>query len=82
MATVKNILFKHYVHREESELIKSNIRERGTYKIIDRIGVVLNDKDDRYETAFTNLGLKKVTHSFAMDKTTSKVIDGRRLVFD
>jgi len=58
--TVKKILQQHYVHREESELIKHNIRERGSYKIIDRIGVVLNDKDDRYETTFTNLGLKKV----------------------
>ena len=27
--SVKNILAKHYVHRNESELIKSNIREKG-----------------------------------------------------
>ena len=58
--TVKQILSKHFVHREESELVKSNVRERGLYKIIDRIGVTLNDKEDRYETAFTNLGLKRV----------------------
>lgn len=76
VATVKNILSKHYVHREESELIKSNIRERGTYKIIDRIGVVLNDKDDRYETAFTNLGLKKVPIHSQWIKQHPKLLTG------
>lgn len=76
VATVKNILSKHYVHREEAELVKSNIRERGNYKIIDRIGVVLNDKDDRYETAFTNLGLKKVPIHSQFIKEHPKLLTG------
>jgi len=74
--TVKKILQKHYVHREESELIKSNIREKGSYKIIDRIGVVLNDKEDRYETAFTNLGLKKVPIHSQWIKEHPKLLTG------
>ena len=37
--TVKEILEKHYVHRNEANLIKSNIRERGRYKIIDKVNV-------------------------------------------
>lgn len=74
--TVKKILQQHYVHREESELIKSNIRERGSYKIIDRIGVVLNDKDDRYETSFTNLGLKKVPIHSQFVKEHQKLLTG------
>ncbi len=58
--TVKEILAKHYVHRNEAGLIRSNIREKGRYKVIDRIGVSLNDKDDVYEAEFANLGIKKL----------------------
>lgn len=58
--TVKEILRKHYVHRNEAGLIRSNIKEKGRYKVIDKISVALNDKDDVYEAEFSNLGLKKV----------------------
>lgn len=58
--TVKEILAKHYVHRNEAGLIRSNIREKGRYKVIDRIGVSLNDKDDVYEAEFANLGISKL----------------------
>ncbi|MEI8290561.1 MAG: BREX system Lon protease-like protein BrxL [Verrucomicrobiota bacterium] len=58
--TVKNILAKHFVHRNESELIKSTIKEKGRHKIIDKITVELNDKAGVYEAQFTNLGLKRV----------------------
>lgn len=58
--TVKNILAKHFVHRNESELIKSTIKERGRHKVIDKVTVELNDKAGVYEAHFTNLGLKRV----------------------
>ncbi|MDM8543118.1 BREX system Lon protease-like protein BrxL [Desulfococcaceae bacterium HSG9] len=58
--TVRDILRKHYVHRNESGLIKSVIRESGRHKIIDKIRVAFNDKKDVYEASFANLGLKKV----------------------
>lgn len=58
--TVRKILADHYVHRNESELVKSTIRERGRYKIIDKVTVTLNDKDDVYEATFANLGIKQV----------------------
>lgn len=58
--TVKEILSKHYVHRNEAGLIRSNIKEKGRYKVIDKISVALNDKDDVYEAEFSNLGIKKV----------------------
>jgi ATP-dependent Lon protease len=58
--TVKSILQKHFVHRNESELIKSTIKEKGRHKVIDKVTVELNDKAGVYEAAFTNLGLKKV----------------------
>ena len=42
--TVKDILRKHYVHRNEAGLIRSNIREKGRWKVIDKISVDLNDR--------------------------------------
>lgn len=58
--TVKEILSKHYVHRNEAGLLRSNIKEKGRYKVIDKISVILNDKSDVYEAEFSNLGIKKV----------------------
>lgn len=60
IATVKEILRKHYVHRNEAGLIRSNIRERGRWKVIDTVAVALNEKTDSYEATFSNLGIKKV----------------------
>ena len=58
--TVKEILANHYVHRNEAGLVRSKIREKGRYKVIDRVEVVLNDKADTYEASFSNLGIKGV----------------------
>jgi len=58
--TVKEILRKHYVHRNEAGLVRSHIKEKGRYKVIDKISVALNDKADVYEAEFSNLGIKKV----------------------
>ncbi|MBS0986381.1 BREX system Lon protease-like protein BrxL [Acetobacter thailandicus] len=66
--TVKEILRKHYVHRSESGLIQSIIKERGRYKVIDQVSVSLNEKTDAYEAVFENLGIKRV----AIDSGTVK----------
>lgn len=58
--TVKEILRKHYVHRNEAGLIRFTIKEKGRHKVIDKVSVSLNDKSDCYEAMFANLGLKKV----------------------
>ena len=58
--TVREILRKHYVHRNEAGLVRSNIKEKGRYKVIDKISVALNEKTDSYEATFSNLGIKKV----------------------
>ena len=60
IGSVRQILADHYVHRNQSELVKSTIRERGRHKIIDKVTVTLNDKDDVYEAEFANLGIKQV----------------------
>ena len=48
MENVKRVLSDHYVNPEESSLIQSKIRERGRYKIIDKISVELDSKKDVY----------------------------------
>lgn len=58
--TVKEILRMHYVHRNEAGLVRSTIKEKGRYKVIDKISVDLNEKDDVYEATYANLGIKKV----------------------
>lgn len=58
--SVRKILAEHYVHRNESELVKSKIKERGRYRIIDKVSVALNEKDDVYQATFANLGISGV----------------------
>lgn len=74
--TVKNILAKHFVHRNESELIKSTIKERGRHKVIDKITVELNDREGVYEGQFSNLGLKRVQVDTSYIKRHPKLLVG------
>lgn len=72
--TVKEILRKHYVHRNEAGLVRSTIKERGRHKVIDKISVNLNDNAGVYEATFANLGIKKVLVDSATIKTHSKLL--------
>lgn len=58
MENVKKILTDHYVSPEESDLIHSQIREAGSFKIIDKISVKLDAKKDRYWAQLHNSNLK------------------------
>src|SRR5690606_29701249 len=71
---VKSIITNHFVHRDEAEIIKSLIREKGNHRIIDKISVRLNDKADRYEARFSNLGLNNIPISDAIVKANSKIL--------
>jgi len=74
--TVKEILAKHYVHRNEAGLVRSNIKEKGRYKVIDKITVDLNEKTDAYEASFENLGIKKVLVDSGTIKKHPKLLVG------
>lgn len=73
---VKEILRLHYVNRNEAELIKSTIKERGHHKVIDKVGVELNAQDGVYEMAFSNLGIKKVPVDDRTVKNNEKLLVG------
>ena len=57
---VKRILADNYVRPDEAEKIKSLLRQKGSYTVIDRITVHLNIKKDTYEAEFSNLGIKEI----------------------
>ena len=57
---VKRILSENFVRPDESQKVLSALRERGSYTVIDRITVSLNIKLDRYETDFSNLGVRGI----------------------
>lgn len=58
--TVKKILSENFVRPDEAQKVLSNLRERGSYTVIDRITAKLNIKEDRYEAEFSNLGVKGI----------------------
>lgn len=74
--TVRKILAEHYVHRSESELVKSTIKERGRHRIIDKVTVTLNEKADVYEAEFANLGIKGVVVESSVIKAHPKLLVG------
>ena len=76
LETVRRILSKHYVHRNQSELIKSTIKDRGNHKVIDKLIVSFNDKEGFHQAEFTNLGIKKVPIDDSYVKRFPKLLVG------
>ena len=76
LVEVKKILADNYVRPDESQKIRSVVRERGSYKIIDKVTVSLNDKRDVYEASLANLGVKDAEISSAFAKKFEKLLVG------
>lgn len=76
LETVKGILADNYVRPDEAEKIKSKIRERGSYKIIDKVSVRLNEKRDIYEALLSNLGVKDAEIPTSFVKANEKLLAG------
>lgn len=55
---IRRILAENYVRPEESEKIKSMIRERGEYTVIDKISARLDEYHDYYVAKFANLEIE------------------------
>jgi len=60
VGSVKRILADNFVRPDEAQKILSMLRQRGSHTVIDKITVMLNIKEDRYEAEFSNLGLKNI----------------------
>jgi len=58
LTNVKRVLAENYVRPDEAEKVKSKIRESGSYKVIDKVTVKLNEKRDTYEAMLSNLAIR------------------------
>lgn len=76
LKTVKKILAENYVRPDEAEKVKSKIRESGSYKVIDKVTVKLNDKRDVYEALLSNLGVKDAQISDSFVRKFEKLLAG------
>lgn len=76
MEKVKKILSENYVRPDEAEKVKSKIKEIGTYNVIDKVSVKLNEKKDRYEGSLSNLGVSNIEISGAYVKKYEKLLSG------
>ncbi len=76
MVTVKRILAENYVRPDEAEKVKSKIRESGSYKVIDKVTVKLNEKRDVYEALLSNLGVKNAEISDRVVRQFEKLLVG------
>ena len=73
---VKQVIKNNYVHRAEAESVKGIIRENGKHRIIDKVTVVLNEKDDEYHANFANLGLSGVPIATEYVRKNPKLLSG------
>lgn len=76
LENVKRILAENYVRPDEAEKVKSKIKESGSYKVIDKVTVKLNEKRDVYEALLSNLGVKGVEISSGTVKRYEKLLAG------
>ena len=73
---VKQVIQNNYVHRAEAESVKGLIRENGRHRIIDKVTVVLNEKNDEYQATFANLGLTGVPIGTDYVRKNPKLLSG------
>lgn len=76
VVTVKNILADNFVRPDEAEKIKSKIKEKSIYTIIDKVTVRLNEKLDIYQAEFSNLGIKDALISEDLIRKYEKLLVG------
>ena len=74
LETVKKIIAQHFVHRDEAQIIKSTVRDKGSHRIIDKVSVKLNDNKDQHEAYFANLGLNKIPISDEIVREYQKLL--------
>ncbi|WP_084634624.1 BREX system Lon protease-like protein BrxL [Propionicicella superfundia] len=74
--SVRQILATHYVNRNEHMLVKSEIRRKGLLRVIDRVTVTLNEKNDVHEAEFENLQVKGVIIDDVTVKQNPKLLVG------
>nr|WP_297708214.1 protease Lon-related BREX system protein BrxL [uncultured Butyrivibrio sp.] len=57
ISRIRKIISENYVSPDQSEYIKSRIKEEGQYTVIDKVSVELDEREDKYIARFTNLNI-------------------------
>ncbi len=57
---VRSFLTDHYARPDEAEQIKAKTKQRGTFKVIDKLIVRLSESEDRYWGELVSLNIKNV----------------------
>lgn len=73
---IRKILTENYVRPDESERIKSIIRERGQYTVIDKVSARLDEYNDFYVAEFSNLRIEPFIMPEDYARKYSKILTG------
>lgn len=73
---IKKILANNYVRPDQSEYVKSKIRENGQYTVIDKITIFLDDREDCYVAQFSNLRISPFAVSPDLVTQHDKILTG------
>ncbi|WP_282209147.1 protease Lon-related BREX system protein BrxL [Parvibacter caecicola] len=73
---IRKILTNNYVRPDESEAIKSKIRELGQYTVIDKVSARLDEYADRYVASFTNLAIEPFIMPEEYVRSYGKILQG------
>lgn len=76
MARIRKILAENYVRPEESEKIKSRIRELGQYTVIDKVSARLDEYRNLYVAQFTNLSIEPFVMPDEYVRQHTKILTG------
>lgn len=73
---IRRILSENYVRPDESERIKSKIRESGQFTIIDKVSARLDEYSDLYVAQFTNLNIEPFVMPADYVRDYTKILQG------
>lgn len=73
---VKKILAENYVRNDEVELIRSRIRENGSYNVIDIVDARFNEKHNVYVAHLHNMGISDVIEDSYIKENERLLSDG------
>lgn len=73
---VRKILTENYVRPDQSEVLKSKIKEFGRYNVIDKVKVRLIETEDKYWADFVNLQLSHVNIDEKLVRRYERLLGG------
>jgi ATP-dependent Lon protease len=73
---VKKILEDHFLRPDMAEYVKMQLRDKGTFRVIDRLSAILDTRENEYIASLQNLSIKKGVIGDALVKEHPKMLLG------